>query len=196
MYIHLEDWTHPLFISQIEEKGVPHRNKLLKIFSSPEDPRKFLVDKSELKVTEISGELFDQEEIYYYQDRGKYRGEELERTTQDLQLGMKGQEVLRSLFRFANTEVPLIPNIMAMQENGMWVFDHPFDEIDGIQQDKRFRGDKESQIHIDVFHPSSIEIVEDFVNIHDEGKILGYREGQMLRRTLSIEGNHGYSKEK
>ncbi|HRN96554.1 MAG TPA: hypothetical protein PLD54_03860, partial [Candidatus Levybacteria bacterium] len=189
----LEDWSHPIFFSQIEQKGILHGDRFVKVFATADDPR--IYTPKLVEIFESSGDPFQDDEVYPYEGRGLYAGKELESYLRSLDLSVAGQHVVRALFRFANNEIGIIPNIMQMKEDGEWVFNHPFDEIDGLKSNKRYIGNKELDIHIDIFHPTSLELLNRFVDFHDPEAMLSFREGRTLRQHLKPEGSVRRSKE-
>ncbi len=188
MFIHFEDWSYPLFLSQIDKKGIPRGDRFIKIFASAENPSLFV--KREVCVLEVPGEPFSEQELYHYQDRESYTGPELELHLASLDLSDSGRCVARSLFRFAH-EIGIIPNIMSVRHDEQWLLDHPFDEIDGLGRSGRlFTGPKELDIHIDIIHPSSLALLEKIINYHDKEILLNSRERRELRyRHLDTEGS-------
>lgn len=193
MFIHFEDWSSPTFLAQIKEKGIPHTSKIIKIFSSRTDPRELLTDSQGLTIYEVSGEPFIATDAYHYEGGRLFTGIDLEKKVEEFTLGDNGEQVVRSLFRFAQDEVSIIPHIMSLKNEDGWVFTHPFDEIDGIKSSRRFTGNKESAIHIDIFHPLSLKLLEERVDIRSEGSLVKSREGYRLR---DMEGQQGGSKER
>lgn len=183
MFIRLEDWSHPIFFSQIQRKGVPHGDRFIKIFASEENPR--LYTAKPIHVFESSGTPFRADEMYQYPNRDSFTGMDLEKEVQHLMLSSHGQERVRALFRFAHHDIGIIPHIMSVQENGEWVFSHPFEEIDGIRPTKKFYGNKELDIHIDIFHPSSLAVLRQSVDLTDSTRMLNFREGRILKQHLS-----------
>lgn len=183
MFIRIEDWSNPLFLSQIERLEVAHENKLLKVFASYNDPRDHF-DDDRLVIFDVSSDVFDENEVFAYIDREMFTGKMLEEKMQELLLSSTGKHIVRSLFRFAN-DIGVIDNIMSQTQDGRWVFDHPFDEINGIKTHNVYRREREAFIHIDIFHPSSLACLRKHVDIDNEYCLLGFREGYSFQKLMA-----------
>lgn len=190
MFIHLEDWSAPMFFAQIEKKGIPHGDTFIKIFASFENPVESFSNKPDLAVFEISGEPFSSDEYFQFSDREPYTGDVLEQDIQALQLTKPGEQVVRALFRFASREdIGIIQNVMRLRNDDGWILQHPFQEIDGIRPSKRYTGEKETSIHIDIYHPSSLAVLRHFIDIDNAENLLSFREGYSLRTRRTHEGS-------
>jgi len=181
MFIHFENWSAPIFISMLERKGFPHAGKIMKVYATRLDPRE-LLGRSSLVVLESEHSFFKEDEIFHYKDRESYRGDLLEARMEDLGLGVMGKEVTRALFRFANRqEASFCQAAMAAKLEGRWLFQHPFEDLDGI-------GKKETEIHLDIFYPTSIERLKNFVEVDNYAQVLSFKEHRLLDQALHSRG--------
>lgn len=185
MFIHFEDWTVPLFISRLNAKGLPHAGRIIKTYATYQDPRE-LIDRPSLIVLESNHSPFRNDESFPYEGRETYTGEDLETRLEELGLHSVGKEVVRSLFRFANQDnARFCQTAMAAQFEGKWLFDHPFQDLDGLEAARLKPDLKESQIHLDLFYPTSIERLRGIVNFDNRAQVLYYREHPLLEKAVS-----------
>lgn len=178
MYLHFEDWSNQLFLNQLKAKGIPHGEKIIKVFASVDDPR-IILRKPDLVALEISGKPFPKDEIFDYGERGKYSGKMLEEKLLGINLSDFGKEVIRSLFRFANQE-GFTQTAMEIMIDGNWLIEHPLGDIDGIDIAKRY-SDREKAIHLDIFLPQSLEHLREILDFTNPEKIANMLEGQRSR---------------
>lgn len=190
MFIHFEDWTVPLFLSMLEAKGMPHAGRIMKVYATYQDPRE-LMDRPYLTVLESDHSPFRTDEVFRYEGRQSYTGDVLEEKLKELGLQLTGMDVTRSLFRFANQEdTGFCQAAMAAQYGGKWLFDHPFQDLDGVISNELQPNRRITQIHLDIFYPTSIERLRKIVDFVDNPQqVLTFREHSLLDKAiLAIEG--------
>ncbi len=183
MFIHFEDWSLPTFISTLRAKGLPNIGKLIKVYATYHDPRE-TTSRLFLSVCESDHAPFTAEEVFTFEERGSYFGNNLELKLDELGLQTVGRDVSRALFRFAN-KYRFCQTAMAAKKEGKWLFDHPFEDIDGLDRDG-------SQIHLDIFYPSSIQTLKKITDINNRELVTGWREHKFLMKQVSLtqEGQH------
>lgn len=180
MFIHLEDWSLPKFISILRAKGLPNIGKLIKVYATYHDPRE-TTSRFFLVVCESDHAPFKAEEVFAYKERESYFGNNLELKLDELGLQTVGRDVSRALFRFAN-KYGFCQIAMAAKHEGKWLFDHPFEDIDGLDREG-------SQIHLDIFYPSSIQTLKKIADINNKELVPEWREHRLLMEpTFVTEG--------
>jgi hypothetical protein len=183
MYLRFEDWTLPLFLNALDKKGLPHANRIIKIYSSEQDPRQVL-GRSALTVIEKPGEKFSDKDEFAYTDRESYSGSDLEDKLSEYRFGEVGKKVTRSLFRFSNALGFCQAAMAARRPDGEWIVKHPFRDIDGLELACRSLR-REYAIHLDIFFPDSIVSLGQIVDIDNPDNLINLRESAKLLRTLS-----------
>lgn len=169
MLLHFEDWSAPMFLSQVEAKGLPHAGKIIKVFATEEDPRQVL-DRPGLTVVEANVAPFENSDVFAYPGRGTYTGAQLEDDLGQSGLNELGICSVRGLFRFANTH-GFCQAAMAAKRGDAWLVDHPMQDIDGIAKAIAMP-DKTYGIHLDVFFPDSIGVLSTIVDLDDPAAVL------------------------
>ena len=131
MYLHFEDWTSPLFLSVLDRNGIPHGERIIKIYATERNPHT-LIDKPNLTVIESSSEPFREDEFFDYGERGTLSGKQLKNDLDSFGLTEDGKTRVRAFFRFSNTpELGFTQAAMAAKKSdGSWLIDHPFQLID------------------------------------------------------------------
>lgn len=190
MYLHFEDWS--LFLNQLKAKGIPHGEKIIKVFASKDDLR-ITLEKPDLIVLEINEKPFLANEVFDYGERGRYTGKELEEKLSTYNLSGFAKETIRSLFRFANQE-GFTQAAMGLMKDGKWTIEHPLGDIDGVNI-AQGNLDRENAIHLDIFLPQSLEHLKEVVDFTDSRKIATMLEGQRSR-TKKEGQNSGKSPER
>lgn len=160
MFLRFEDWSQELFLKWLKDAGFDDVKKIIKVYASCEDPRESF-DRRDLAVYQIADEQFAAEELFSYGERGKWTGDQIEEKLHILGLDEEGKRVARSLFRFSNlSALELCQTAMALKKaDGSWLIDHPLEDID-FKSVNRFG---RNAIHLDVFVPSSIKKLEEFL---------------------------------
>src|SRR5690349_2539649 len=100
MYLRFEDWSNFLFV--LDKKGYPHGDRIIKVYTSQEDPRG-LYDKPDLVVFKSEGHPFS-DEVFDMGDRGQFSGKDIEAQLATKGVTDKGKEIVRALLRFSTTE--------------------------------------------------------------------------------------------
>src|SRR3989344_505719 len=179
--LHFEDWTNDLTIATLDQKGLPHVGRVIKVFATKSDPRG-VYRRPDLRVLPVPDEEFSFSEQYDYPNRN-YNGHELEADLNRLSLDDVGKRTVRALFRFANSpEMRFCQRaMMATRPDGTWLIDHPFADIDGIVQAEK-DPKRTNAIHLDVFLPQSIQALRKIVDLKNSLQILPAHEG--LNRRL------------
>jgi hypothetical protein len=180
MNIYFEDWSQPIFLDQLDQKGLPHAGRIIKAYAAAEDPRLAFNDTG-IVTLNVNGEAFDADETYEYPGRGVYTGTELETTLAGYGLRNGGDHVARALFRFSN-QGGFCQAAMAVERDGDWLIDHPFRGIDGLESARREPVD-EKDIHLDIFFPESLRKLREIVDYDDQRMVMGIREGMRWRRS-------------
>lgn len=175
MYLHFEDWSAPMFLQKLERAGLPHADKIIKVFASERDPR-LALGKSALTVVSVDGSPFLNTDKFEYPGRETFTGSDLERKIADFNLGNTGNMSIRSLFRFAN-EHGFCQAAMAAETDEGWLVDHPFGDIDGIDVAQP-QAAREHGIHLDIFFPDSLKVLKRVVDYDDPDTTPTMREGQ------------------
>lgn len=159
--------------NSLDNLQLPNQGEVVKVFSSPEDPRAEL-DQPTLHVVEADGEPFAESEVYKYERRRAYPGTELEEDLASYELGQVGMKTVRSLFRFSHGEGFCQAAMAARRQRG-WVIKHPFESIDGIATAIRTR--RERALHLDIFLPESLDKLLESVDYRDTDAVLPWQNG-------------------
>lgn len=176
MYLRFEDWSTYLYI--LDNKGIPHGDRIIKVFASLEDPRE-ISDKKTLTVEMSDGSAFKPSECFDYGERGSYSGKDLEEYLEEKKLPPEAKEVVRALFRFSNRpDLRFCQTGMSIYDNeGKPVINHPMEDMDGIRNFHLGRATAYDQIHLDIFNPQSLEHLEQLIQFSNPEHILAdYRE--------------------
>ena len=160
LYLFFGNWS--AFIPLLDEKGISHGDKIIKVYTSPVDPRKRLKEEN-LKVIEgddspLNGITFD------YKDRGRFSGDDLEKELEGLDNYSK--RASRALIRFANREdTGITPTGMTLKDSsGKYLMEGSLDEVDGIKKLPGFNGLRGIGFHIDVFDEWSLNKLSKIVD--------------------------------
>ncbi len=192
-YLYFEDWSQ--FIFQLDSKGIKHGNKIIKVYTSPIDPRTKLNDPN-LKVIETEdSQLTD--ETFAYGERGLYKGSEIENHMQGLNEAAKNSA--RALFRFANREnLQFCQAGMSLKKpDGTWLINHPIEDIDSIEPAKLSPEKRSATIHLDIFVQDSLDKLAKLVDISPNSKeLLDARRGNTLKKDLQMEINSSSTERK
>lgn len=175
MYLHFEDWSEPMWLNHLESKKLPHVGRIIKVLASGADPRSVL-ERPGLSVVESSGAPFKPDEDYDYYPRSIYTGPDLESQLASYNLSDFAQRIVRSLFRFANSQGFCQTAMAAKKDDSDWLIDHPLEDIDGIENAQRSPR-REAFIHLDIFFPKSIEALRSVIDLDNPEALLGAREG-------------------
>lgn len=174
MYLHFQNWSSaPSMANSLDRLQLPHQGEVLKVFSSPEDPRAEL-DQPALHVVEADGDPFDEAEVYAYERRREYPGPELEEDLMAYDLSQVGMKTVRSLFRFSHKE-GFCQAAMAASRRSVWVIKHPFQSIDGLST--AGQSQHERTLHLDIFLPESLKKVLESVDYRDPEVVLPWQDG-------------------
>ena len=87
--LHFEDWTNDLTIATLDQKGLPHVGRVIKVFATKSDPRG-VYRRPDLRVLPVPDEEFTFSEQYDYPNRN-YNGHELEADLNRLSLDDVGK---------------------------------------------------------------------------------------------------------
>ena len=174
MYLHFQNWSSvPSIEKSLDALQLPHQGEVVKVFSSPDDPRVGL-GRPALHVVEVGGEAFAGSETYEYGDRRTYRGPELEEELASYDLSQMGMDIARSLFRFSHHE-GFCHAAMAARREDDWVIEHPLETIDGIKT--AGRAGNERAMHLDIFLPGSLRKVLGSVDYRDPDTVVSWEDG-------------------
>lgn len=182
MYLHFEDWSDaPSVGERLKALGFPQEQRVIKVFACPKDIRQSL-GKSALTVMEADGNVFSDVESYTYEHRRTYTGPELEQDLGQYELDADAASITRSLFRFSN-EHGFCQAAMALKKKATWAIRHPYQSIDGIAVAQK-RPSRRAAIHLDIFLPDSLRLLEAMAGLENPDSILNWHEGV---RRLSTE---------
>ncbi len=170
MYLHFEDWTDPRLLQSIEERGMTHGDRIIKVLASDVDPR-VVLGRSALTIVESSGEVFASNEMYSYPRRRTLTGDELEDCLALYGLSQVAQRSIRSLFRFSNAQGFCQAAMAAQKSKQQWLIRHPLQDIDGIAMAKKL-AIRARLIHLDIFFPNSLENLRHIVDYDDEAALI------------------------
>lgn len=173
MYIHFSDWS--MFMGTLNKKGIPHGDKIIKIYACKEDPRTIL-KRPTLYIDEVSDAPFTEDEVFDYNDRGSYTGPKLEAKLTEMGLDEEGKKYARALFRFANS--PKIQSCQLMMSvknpDGSWMFSNPLDDIDGLDMAARNPKGRNAAQHLDIFSEQSLARLRQMVDIDKRELLVPY----------------------
>lgn len=181
-YLYFEDWS--IFTHRLDSKGIVHGGKIIKIFSSPKDPRG---SNPAFKVVEaddspLHGETFDYA-------RGTWTGEQIEEDLAGLE--EQARRSVRALFRLANDgSLAFCETAMGLRHNGDWLIDHPLQVVDGIDKALRAPKVKSSCTHLDIFTEKSLSRLAGIVDISEKSEeLIPMDVGRKMKRELQAEIN-------
>lgn len=178
MYLYFEDATKFLFM--LDQKGIPHGDRIVKVFASENDPRVRILRKG-LVIIESPHYSLDQEKFSYGQ-RGVYEGGDIESMIGAFGLNSLGQEIVRSLFRFSNRpDLGFCQAGMALTVDGKWLINNPLGDIDGIDQACHSPETRTLSIHLDIFVPESLQRLDKLVGFGNKDHLVTMREGLILK---------------
>ncbi len=185
-YLHFEDWSLPGLIQHVEQNGLPHAGKIIKVFASDERPDERF-RKPNLTIIESPDEPFRDDEIFEYEGNGTFTGNDLEEKLAALGIDDKAKELMRALFRFENRpELGFCQASMgAKNPDGSFRFTDPFAGVDGVYHVTTRTRMPENSLHLDIFFPESILKLGQIVNLNDPTKLLECREARKLK---AVEG--------
>lgn len=183
MYLSFSDWSS--FIKDLDRKGIPHGDKIIKVYATREDPRR-LLKRPDIFVVESNGDPFTEEEFFKYPGRQAYRGQELEESLVERGLTEDAKERFRAIFRFANLpETQFCQYAMPYTQDGKWVFDHPLDIIDGLKLAARNHEGRSAGIHLDIFSARSLANLRKLFDIDQEKRLVDVKTE--LKRLINNE---------
>ena len=154
MRVHFEDWTNPVLVDRLDEKGLPHSDKIIKAFASNTDPSKAL-SRPKLAVVEASAEVFTKADAFKYDGRGTYRGDTVNWFIDRFMVDEHSKRVFRALFRFAN-QSGVCQAAMQAEANRDWAYATPYDIINGMGKTERDPS-MAFDIHLDVYIPEALK---------------------------------------
>lgn len=172
MYLHFEDWSS--FIPWLDQRGVKHGEKIIKVYASDEDPREKF-NKSTLAVVESSDEPFTEDDVFDFGERGVFTGLDYERSMAERGVNDKAARIARALARFATREDARFAYVGMQQvkADGTFLIGHPLDGIHGWEW--VLRG-KEEFLHLDIFTSISLPRLRGIVDFENPALILTSQE--------------------
>jgi hypothetical protein len=183
IFLYFEDWSQ--FTFMLEQKGIEHGGRIIKVYTAPFDPRQHL-GKPNLKVIESDdSSLLDAR--FSYKDRGTFSGAEIEQKI--ARLDTFPARSVRGLLRFSNREDLLFCQTgMGMKKDGKWLIDHPLEDIDGLLEFPLLTNLKAATIHLDIFNSGSIDRLSKILNITPgSSEMLDPKAGLLLKREIHAE---------
>lgn len=183
MHVYFEDWSAPVFLGMLDRNGLEHGGRIIKAFAAAEDPRRAL-GHPDLATEEVGVGPFKKDETFEYEGRGVYDGNELEALLGAYALVNGGRDISRALFRFSNRH-GFCQAAMRARSGDDWLISHPFGEIDGLQEARRDPG-REKSIHLDIFFPSSLELLRGIVDYDNPAELVTIKEGAAWRNSQPV----------
>jgi len=169
----------------LDERGVDHGEKIIKVYTSPFDPRPRLGNPN-LKVvladdSTLLGTKFE------YDGRGKFLGDEIEKRIANL--GTFPARSVRGLLRFSNREdLRFCQTGMEMKKGGDWLISHPLEDIDGLSTYPLLTDIKSATVHLDIFNATSLRRLSRILNISKgSSEMLDPKLGIKLKRDIQKE---------
>lgn len=185
MFLYFSDWTNLQNLRMLDEKGLPHYDRLIKVFATQKDPA---IELRRDIITVISdGSEFTKD--LAIPGRGLYLAQEMEAFLNYMHITEEAKEKTRALFRFANTTEMAIVNLAMLVKNtitGDWHYHHPLRVIDGLEE-AGTRG-RENSLHLDIFTQRSIEKLSKVIDLENPEGLVTIRETVGLAR-IYPEGN-------
>jgi hypothetical protein len=178
MFLYFEDYSQ--FIPTLNLKNLPHGNKIIKVYPSDLDPR-LVLGKPDIAVIKSEDQPLS-DETFIYPDREIYKGYQIESKIIELNLNQLGMRAVRSLFRFSNrADLGFCQTAMNIKRDGMWLIDHPLDDIDGIPQAVMNPEKRSLAIHLDIFMPESLRRLDRLIGWQNSEHLVTNREGFRLK---------------
>ncbi|MBI4058335.1 hypothetical protein HY408_01070 [Candidatus Gottesmanbacteria bacterium] len=180
-YLYFEDYS--MFTFVLDQKGIEHGGKIIKVFATRDDPREVFLQSHLAVVMVDDGPLID-EDFEFPTRELSWRASQIEADLMDRTTQPLVREIARALLRFASLpETQFLISGMSLRDNtGHWVISHPLDEIDGWKLSDRGK-EFMTSLHLDIFRPLSLESLRQMVNIDDPGQLVPLKEGNLYRKT-------------
>ena len=166
-------------LAELDKKNLPHSNRVIKVLASAGDPRREL-GKGTLATASVVDIPFSATEIFDYEGRQAYSGDELEAKLQAYELSQRGNKTVRALFRFANQHGFTQDSMTTTKGNG-WLIEHPFGDIDGIDIATRIAS-REPLIHLDLFLPATMVALRQVVDYDNPDLVFSMDERMSIFR--------------
>lgn len=180
MYLRFEDWSMPILMERLNDKGVTHGDKIIKVFATDEDPR-ITYKKDSLSVVEINDEPF-RDEVFDFGERGIFTGQDFEQGIMRKGVSEHAAKTARALARFATREDTRFAYVaMRLKAGEDFLIQHPLDGIDGWARVAEGRTAEES-LHLDIFTPTSLGRLRQLVDIDDPTRIMTHEDRLTFRR--------------
>ena len=176
----------PGLLRHLDGKGLPHADKIIKVFSSDERPDTRF-KKPDLAVIESADEPFRDDEVFAYEGNGTFTGSDIEARLAALGIDDKAKEHMRALFRFENRpDLGFCQASMAAKNtDDTFRFTDPLAGIDGVDQVTNGVRKPADSLHLDIFFPESIHKLGGILDLNDPTRLLEFRE---VRRYKAAEG--------
>lgn len=183
MYLHFSDWS--MFMKTLDKKGIPHGDKIIKIYALEKDPKEVL-QRPSLYTHKVDDMPFREDETFSYEERGSYTGPELKAKLTEMGLNEDGKRYARALFRFSNLpEIQSCQYMMsAKNPDGCWMFSNPFDDIDGLDR-AAWNPARNPALHLDIFSEQSLARLRQIVNIDNSELLVPW--GREIMKLISPE---------
>jgi hypothetical protein len=147
LYLYFQDAS--VFVRDLDRKGIANGGRIIKVFTSPFDPR-VRMENPNLKVVEADDSGV-QDITFEYKHRGRFLGRDIEQEIAHLKAYPKRS--VRALLRFSNRQdLRFCQTGMGMKRGGEWLISHPLQEIDGITQSVNFPDSRSATVHLDIFN--------------------------------------------
>lgn len=175
MYLRFEDWSS--YIPWLDQRGVKHGEKIIKVYASDDDPReKFR--KPTLAVVESSDAPFTDEEVFNFGQRGVFRGTDFERAIAERGANDKATRIARALARFATREDTRFAYVGMEQikNDGSFLINHPLDGIHGWERVLGGRSGEEETLHLDILTSISLPRLRAIVDFENPTLVRNFQE--------------------
>lgn len=178
MFLYPSDWSRPEILRRLASIGIETK-RVIKIYAAHEENIGRVTGRP-VQMIPIDYKGLTHSDIFDYGDRGTYDGRDLEMYLQKYSgLDITGVQIARAMLRFGYQEA-LGTNRLAMAaRNGDGpVFDNPFSFIHHFGSRNP---DVNTQMHLDIYTPQSIERLSKFIDLDDPRKLATAREVSKIR---------------
>lgn len=184
MFIYFEDWSYSGNFETLDAKGMPHGDKIIKVYPADKDPRILDEKYANVRVVEVSDNPF-KEEIFHFPERGTFTGMDIENAFNTAGYPESAKPFGRALFRFATEEFQTTDAI-SIQIDDVWVIDHPIQTIDGIRHVLNNPERGKYMLHLDIFTSHSLARLESTIDFRNHPELLvPRRQGLRLKQELA-----------
>lgn len=190
MKLYLSDWTTPITIASLRQKGV-EADRIIKVYAAHEETVRRIAGRK-VQLLEANEGDFSHRDCFVYKDRGTYDGRDLQHfLSKHTSLDYRGRATARALLRFGYQDRLKISQFaMGVRNGDEWQFPHPFSFIHFASHQT---SDANARLHLDIFSPGSIKKLAAVVDIDNPSKIATERD---VRQIIQAESGNGFGKER